>query len=111
MTDRQFSIPTDYGRAFGDCFGSGNYLIDVGRKVQQFDWSDRFGPLPTRKNGVPVDLEPKHPFWRAVSLWKLQGARLDGKTAIWHEPKRPVLKHLGGKNYLVVENGEEGWDW
>jgi len=110
--DRQFSIDLpDGSRAFCDCFGGGDYIIAVRGKEIRFEWSERFGPLPVSKTGIPLELSWRHPFWRAASLWRLQGQRVDGNRCIWHEPKKPVLKHLGGKNYLIVENGEEGWDW
>lgn len=111
--DRQFSIPGDKGtRVFVDCYGSGDYVIEVRNDLIQFDFSEQLGPMPTNKDGSEKrSIGPKHKFWRAVSLWKLQGMRLEGKRAIWHEPKRPVMQHLGGRNYLVIEPGEPGWDW
>lgn len=112
MSDHQFSFKDGDGSpVFIDCFGDGRYVIHVGDQIIHFDWSDRFGPLSTRKNGQPRELGWRHPFWRAASLWNLQGRRLDGKRAIWHEPKRPVLKHISGRNYQVIEGGEEGYDW
>jgi hypothetical protein len=112
MADSQFSFRDKHGNpTFIDCFGDGGYLISIRGKTILFGWSDRFGPLPTTKDGRGLELGHKHPFWRAASLWNLQGRRTDGRNAVWHEPKRPVLKHLGGRNYRVLEDGEEGWDW
>jgi hypothetical protein len=76
----------------------------------RFDWSEQFGPLPTRKDGGERLLGPRHKFWRAVSLWNLQGQRVDGKRAIWHEPKQPVFEKRGQRSF-IVEQGEPGWDW
>src|ERR1044071_3439547 len=99
--DHQFSIPwpTTTGRKdriFIDQFGSGDYEIEVRGKIVRFDWSDQFGPLPINKDGSEArSIGPRHGFWRAASLWKLQGMRLEGKRAIWHEPKKPVTEKRG----------------
>jgi hypothetical protein len=127
MSDRQFSIPKPSGmiskpdekpsRIMIDCFGSGEYLIDVRGKSVRFDWSDQFGPLPINKDGSEaLSIKHNHPFWRAVSLWNLQGRRLEGNRAIWHEPRKPVyeLKDGGGRNRIitkVIDPGEPGHDW
>lgn len=120
MSDDQYSIPAPWSEEPGketrvmiDSFrGEAEYLITVRGKDVRFEWSERFGPMPLNKDGSEArGIGHKHGFWRAASLWNLQGRRLDGNRAIWHEPKRPVLKHLGGRNYLVIEDGEEGYDW
>lgn len=112
MSDNQFSFSDENGNpVFIDCFGSGEYLIKVGIETIRFEWSDRFGPLPITETCAGRDLRHNHPFWRAASLWKLQGKRLEGNNAVWHEPKKPVLKHLGGRHYQVIEAGEQGHDW
>jgi hypothetical protein len=127
MADRQFSIPVPDSwrepdekpsRIMIDCFGSDDeYLIDVRGKSVRFEWSERFGPMPINKDGSEaLSIGPKHGFWRAASLWNLQGRRLDGNKAIWHEPRKPKYetKHLGGNRYLIVkviDPGEPGHDW
>ena len=114
--DQQYSAGGGSGRLFIDCWGAGGYEIETSDKVVLFDWSERFGPLPVKKNGDERHISHRHPFWRAVSLWRLQGMRLEGKRAIWHEPKRPVTKPgrirgVRGVQQIIVEPGEEGWDW
>lgn len=115
--DKQFSIAAPWpeekpSRIMVDCFGCAEYVVAVRDRLIRFEWSDRFGPLPIRKDGRELlSIGPNHGFWLAVSLWRLQGSRLDGNKAIWHAPKRPVLKHLGGRNYEVIEAGEPGYDW
>ncbi len=110
--DQQFSFPDGLGhRMFIDCYGIEEYLIAVGLQTIRFTWSDRFGPLPITRRGGEITLRHNHPFWRAASIWSLQGKRLVGDKAIWHEPKKPVLRHMGGKHYEVIEAGESGHDW
>lgn len=118
MADRQFSIPAPWEesgpktRVMIDCFGSGHeFSIRVGEEIVLFEWSEMFGPLPVRKGGKERVLSHRHKFWRIVSLWNLQGRRIESGECIWHEPRQPVLKHLGGRNYLIIEDGEEGHDW
>lgn len=124
MSDRQFSIPAPWlkagdkpRRVMIDCFGGGEYFITVREKKIRFEWSEQFGPLPINKDGSEMrSVGPYHPFWRAASLWNLQGRRLDGSTAIWHEPRPPVYekKHLGAAHWMivrVVDEGEPGHDW
>ncbi len=91
-------------------FSDGDFEIEVGGEVITFEWSNQFGPMPLTKRGYERRLRHSHPFWRAVSLWAIQGKRKDGVRAIWHEPKRPVTEHIGGRNYRVIEEGEPGWD-
>lgn len=125
-TDRQFSIPTPDSwlkpgekpsRIMIDCFGGDEYLIDIRGKLVRFEWSEQFGPLPINKDGSEaLSIGPKHGFWRAASLWNLQGRRLDGDLAIWHEPRQPVYEteHISGRKYLitkVIDPGEPGHDW
>ena len=114
--DKQVSIPyrdaeRRTGRVFIDCFGSGEYEIDVRGKMIRFEWSEQFGPMPINKDGSEaLSIGPKHGFWRAASLWKLQGMSLEGNKAIWHEPKKPVTEKWG-RHHFIVEHGEPGWDW
>lgn len=126
MTDRQFSIPSPDAwlkpgekpsRIMIDRFGTDGYLIDVRGKLVRFEWSEQFGPLPINKDGSgALSIGPKHGFWRAVSLWNLQGRRLEGDRAIWHEPRKPVYEkqHIRGRQYRitkVIDPGEPGHDW
>ncbi len=118
MTDCQGRIVMGLGSEettviFIDCWGTEPRPIEVAGKIIWFTWSDRFGPRPCTQDDKELDLGPRHPFWRAASLWNLQGKRVETETgrAIWHEPKKPVTAHMGGRHYRVVEPGEPGWDW
>lgn len=116
MSDNQVSIAMpDGGRAFLDCFGCEEFVIEVNGEHIPFDWSDQFGPLPLKKDrqgravGEKV-LGPRHQFWRAVSWWRLQGRRVENGLAIWHRPK-PDIYEKRGRHLFVLQHGEPGWDW
>ena len=118
MTERHdiqetISIKTVSGvfRACIDRFGVSAYAIDTPKGRILFEFSDLFGPLPINKAGMPIDLDPRHPLWLCASLWNVQGRRVEDGVAIWHEPKKPVMQHMGGNRYLVIEPGEVGHDW
>lgn len=86
-TDRQFSVPMpDGSRAMLDSFGGDELDITTSKGVVRFEFSQLFGPMPVTKTGTERELGPRHPFWRAASLWKLQGCRTENGEAIWHEP-------------------------
>ncbi len=113
--DQQFSVPTpetgEGNRAMLDCSGGRTIKINVRGALIPFQFSERWGPIPVTINGEVRDLHHTHPFWRSVSLWVLQGKYVSDGIAVWHEPKKPVLQHLGGRHYKVIEEGEEGHDW
>lgn len=113
MSDRQFITNVDgIGVVCVDCFGVGGLkVIRTPKGLIPFEWSDRFGPLPITATGRQLDLGPRHPFWRAVSLWVMQGRRLKNTNeAEWHEPRAPTYKHMGGRHYLIEDPGDhEYW--
>jgi hypothetical protein len=111
--DKQFIAEIDgfESKVCIDIFGGEELLMPTAKGDVLFEWSAQFGPQPIKKGGAGRDLPPRHPFWRAASLWNLQGRRMMNGKCFWHEPKKPVLKHLGGRNYLIIEDGEAGHDW
>lgn len=113
MADQHYSVALEGfpGRVMVDSFGGDAREIVTRRGTVLFEWSERFGPLPVTNAGRERALGHRHPFWRDVSLWNVQGQRMDGRVAIWHEPRKPIMKHLGGRHYLVIEDGEVGHDW
>ncbi len=73
-----------------DGWGSGPYEITVSTRLYRFEDSDRFGPVPLKKNGDPTDkgyFPERSPFWRVWEIWRDQGRRVaeDGKTCIWED--------------------------
>ena len=93
-----------------DTWGSGPFLITV-RGVQfRFEDSSRFGPVLVNKRGdLLEDPYPPEgsPFWRAHTVWRRQGRRLDGSICIWDEPRPMIIRHIGGKHYEVIDGGDE----
>lgn len=110
MSDRQEAIPFGGGFAHIDCFGEGVIAIESRGKTYWFEHSALFGPLPTNTRGDPIKTDwPMH-VYRAASLWRLQGRRMDGDVAVWHEPRQPVYEKRG-RHSFVLQYGEPGWDW
>lgn len=95
-----------------DAWGVGPYLIEIANKVYRFEDSDRFGPYTLGAKGEPLSRQPgeRSPFWHAYQAWRDQGRRLaaDGKSCVWDEPKPMTVRHVAGRHYAVVEQGENG---
>lgn len=89
---------TEFGHAYSnqgdahiDSWGAGPFKIEVvacGRSFL-FEDSDRFGPVPMKKNGwevkAPGYFAENSMFWHVWGKWKAQGRRVadDGVTCIW----------------------------
>lgn len=98
---------------FVDGWGSGPFVIEVDGKSFRFEDSDRFGPaLVTRRGDICANPWPaeRSPFWYAHYAWRCQGRQVaeDGRTCVWREPKPKVIQHMGGKHYVVLDDGEDG---
>lgn len=58
------------------------YRISASGKAYLFEMHDYGGPLPLRPKDLNVRaLHWRHPFWRVVSLWDLQGRRTGKPSA------------------------------
>lgn len=80
------------GDAHLDQWGAGPFNIHFAGRVFLFEDSDRFGPVPLKKNGWevrdPGRFGEKSPFWYAWQKWRDQGRQLaeDRQTCVWdHE--------------------------
>jgi len=82
-----------------DIWGAGPFVISLGPscKFYRFEDSDRFGPVPLKKNGWEVR-EPGYfgeqsLFWYAWGKWVEQGRRLadDGMTCVWDHETVPEI--------------------
>ena len=95
-----------------DSWGAGPFVIEAGGKSFRFEDSDRFGPSIINLNGEfkARQLGERSPFWTAHRQWRKQGRRMkdNGLTCIYDPPKPTVLRHIAGRNYMIVEDGEEG---
>lgn len=83
--------------------GGPMFKISVGGKIYEFEMHPYCGPTLLNRRGDPLPLD-KHPkdFLEAASLWAQQGQKTeDGLCVYYHEPKE-ILKHLGGRHYLLV---------
>lgn len=83
--------------------GGPMFKISVFGKIYEFEMHPYCGPTLLNRRGDPIPLD-KHPsaFLEAASLWAQQGQKTEAGLCVWyHEPKE-ILKHLGGKHYLLV---------
>lgn len=87
-----------------------DFRISIDGEEYTFDWHAYCGPTPTTKRGYERKLGPRHKFWKVVTWWKLQGREVKDGLCVWRVPQPPKLKHLGGRHYLIIENGEPGWE-
>lgn len=88
-------------------------MIEVNGKRWRLIWSEMWGPAVGDRNGDIADKQPgpNHAFWRAATLWNRQGRRVDGLTAVWHEPAPEILQTVRRKGrrveVRVVQAGED----
>jgi len=94
---------------FIDGWGSGPFEITVKGKVYRFEDSDMFGPARLNKDDDPhsVNFGARSPFWRAHSLWKSQGRKVqaDGVTCVWREPLPTIVQKIGPM-WVTLQHGE-----
>jgi hypothetical protein len=84
-------------------FSEGEFDIQVNGKIYHFEMHKICGPTILKRNGDPVKHQPPC-FLFAASQWLQNGRQIENGLCVWfHEPK-PILKHLGGKHFLI--NGE-----
>lgn len=94
-----------------DAWGAGPFKITLKGRLYLFEDSDRFGPLLLRKDGSVAERQPgeRSPFWIPYHAWRREGRRCaeDGETCLWDDPRPTIIRKLGGRQYLVVSDGDE----
>lgn len=86
-----------------DC-GGPMHKISVGGKIYDFEMHPYCGPAVLNRKGEPLKHQPRG-FLEAASLWAQQGRQVEDGLCVWHHEPKPILQHLGGRNYLII--GEE----
>ena len=71
------------GNGILDIYEGETLVIKAGRWDVLFEFHDHLGPMPVTKTGNGRNLGPRHPFWRAVTLWSKQGKRSENGRAIY----------------------------
>ena len=76
--------------------------ISVNGRIIEFEMHPYSGPAILKRNGEPLKKQPMD-FLHAASLWAQQGEKIDenGLCVWYHEPKE-ILRHLGGRHWLIV---------
>lgn len=94
------SAHTVIGRVMLD-LGGPDFVISVRGKRIKFEMHPWCGPVALTRRGDPASVQPMA-FLAAASLWAQQGRRVEDGLCVWHHDPKPILKHLGGRNYLIV---------
>ncbi len=84
--------------------GGPTRTIQVDGVRYNFEMHPRLGPCLLGKDGEPVSV--RHPkqkrFLYAASLWAVQGQRIEDGLCRWDHKQEDILRHIGGRNYVVV---------
>ena len=82
------------------------YKIRAGGKEFTFDFHPFCGPTLIGKRGNQIKFPPQNsPFWDALYWWIKQGKQVDSEGYCvfkWETKPVNILKHLGGRNYMVL---------
>lgn len=80
--------------------------IDVDGALYTFEFDDRFGPEAVRcgrfKLSTGPDLDEKHPFWKALSLWCGGGKRMDGNRCVYEMDTVALVQMFSNRQGVVV---------
>lgn len=75
--------------------------IQAGGKRYHFEWHPYCGPVVLDKRGDPHSIQPLK-FLEAASLWVKQGNRIEDGLCRWDHERKPIWKHISGRNYEFV---------
>lgn len=81
--------------------GGPEYDIQVDGEVYHFEMHPYCGPIRLNKRGDEHKQQPMK-FLEAASLWAQQGQRVENGLCRWDREPKPILKHLGGRNYTII---------
>lgn len=86
---------------------SEEYKIRAGGKEFRFSFSEHLGPSMLGKRGQSLSNMPpeRSPFWDALHFWIRQGQQVDSEgwcVFKWEMKPVQILKHLGGRHYMVL---------
>ena len=84
--------------------GEPTLTLRANSKDYIFEFSDRFGPLFfNRKGREAASPSMRSIFWSALNLWIQQGKRSCDGRCMWDAiEERDIVKHFGGRNYMVI---------
>lgn len=78
------------------------HKISVRGIIYEFEMHPYCGPNILNRKGEPLKHQPIS-FLKAASLWSQQGQRIENGLCRWDCDREPILVHLGGKNWKVVD--------
>ncbi|WP_454909791.1 hypothetical protein [Variovorax gossypii] len=90
--------------------GQDHRIIDAAKAEWVFEMHPTCGPAVLDRHGAVADRQPgsRSPFWRAVTLWAMQGRRVDTDgRCIWDEPPPIRVAHVAGRQHVVLPETPE----
>lgn len=91
--------------------GGANYRIADSAQVEwTFEMHPTCGPAALDRHGAVSERQPgpRSLFWRAVTLWNMQGQRVDvDGRCVWDEPPPVRVAHVVGRQHLVLAETPE----
>jgi len=91
--------------------GGATYRIADSAKVEwTFEMHPTCGPAASVRHGAVAERQPgpRSPFWRAVTLWNMQGRRVDvDGRCVWDEPPPVRVAHVVCRQHLVLAETPE----
>lgn len=90
--------------------GSDHRITDAAKAEWTFEMHPTCGPATLDRHGAIAERQPgpRSPFWRAVTLWAMQGRRVDTDgRCIWDEPPTIRVVHVAGRQHVVLPETPE----
>ncbi|WP_298705454.1 hypothetical protein [uncultured Variovorax sp.] len=90
--------------------GPDHRIADAAQAEWAFEMHPTCGPAALDRNGAVAERQPgpRSPFWRAVTLWAMQGRRVDvAGRCIWDEPPPIRVVHVAGRQHVVLPETPE----
>lgn len=90
--------------------GPDHRITDAAHVEWAFEMHPTCGPAALDRHGAVAERQPgpRSPFWRAVTLWAMQGRRVDvDGRCVWDEPPPIRVSHVVGRQHIALPETPE----